>query len=429
MPTLPNGPGVYRMLDAKGDVLYVGKAKSLKKRLPAYAKPSALSARLQRMVALTDGVEVVTTASDVEALLLECNMIKRHRPPFNIVLRDDKSFPYIYVGKTCDEQPFPRIGRHRGAKRKDCDYFGPFASSGAVNETLAALLRAFPVRSCPDSIFHNRTRPCLQYQIKRCTAPCVGRIGQADYAQLLEQTRAFLAGRSDAIQDQLKAAMADASERLEFEQAAAIRDRLKALAHITSRQGINVSTVDDADVIALAQDGGQACVQVFFYRAGRNYGNRAYYPSHVHDAEAPELLDAFLGQFYAERSPPKLILVSHSPASQQLLTEALAVRAGRRVTLLRPQRGRKAPTGPAGGTERPPCAGAQARREQRPGQAPGSARRPARPAGNARPHRGLRQQPHHGHGCARRVHRRRTRGLDQVGLSAVSDPEQGSRAR
>jgi excinuclease ABC subunit C len=339
--TLPNGPGVYRMLDAKGDVLYVGKAKSLRKRLPAYAKPAALSARLQRMVALTHGVEVVTTASDVEALLLECNMIKRHRPSFNIVLRDDKSFPYIYVGKASAEQPFPRIGRHRGAKRKDCDYFGPFASSGAVNGTLAALLRAFPVRSCPDSIFDNRTRPCLQYQIKRCTAPCVGRIGQADYAQLLEQTRAFLAGRSDAIQDQLKVAMAAASERLEFEQAAAIRDRLKALAHITSRQGINVSTVDDADVVALAQDGGQACVQVFFYRAGRNYGNRAYYPAHVHDAGPPELLDAFLGQFYAERSPPKLILVSHSPASQALLTEALAVRAGRKVRLLRPQRGEK----------------------------------------------------------------------------------------
>jgi excinuclease ABC subunit C len=197
------------------------------------------------------------------------------------------------------------------------------------------------VRSCADSIFHNRTRPCLQYQIKRCTAPCVGRIDQAEYAQLLEQTRVFLAGRSDAIQDQLKAAMADASERLEFEQAAAIRDRLKALAHITSRQGINVSTVDDADVIALAQDGGQACVQVFFYRGGRNYGNRAYYPSHVHDAEAPELLDAFLGQFYAERSPPKLILLSHTPASLELLTQALAVRAGRNVTLLRPQRGAK----------------------------------------------------------------------------------------
>jgi excinuclease ABC subunit C len=341
LPTLPNGPGVYRMLDAKGDVLYVGKAKSLKKRLPAYTKPAALSARLQRMVALTHGVEVVTTASDVEALLLECNMIKRHRPPFNIVLRDDKSFPYIFVGKASAEQPFPRIGRHRGTKRKDSDYFGPFASSGAVNETLAALLRAFPLRSCQDSIFNNRTRPCLQYQIKRCTAPCVGRIGAAEYAQLLEQTREFLAGRSDAIQDQLKAAMADASERLEFEQAATIRDRLKALAHITSRQGINVSSVDDADVIALAQDGGQACVQVFFYRGGRNYGNRAYYPSHVHDAEAPELLDAFLGQFYAERTPPKLILLSDVPASQDLLAEALVVRAGRKVRLLRPQRGEK----------------------------------------------------------------------------------------
>jgi excinuclease ABC subunit C len=341
VPALPNGPGVYRMLDDKGEVLYVGKAKSLKKRVPAYAKPAALSARLQRMVALTRGLEVVTTANDVEALLLECNMIKRHRPPFNIVLRDDKSFPYIYVGKITDEQPFPRIGRHRGAKRKDCDYFGPFASSGAVNQTLAALLRAFPLRSCPDSIFNNRTRPCLQFQIKRCSAPCVGRIGPVEYAQLLEQTRAFLAGRSDAIQDQLKAAMADAAERLEFEQAAGLRDRLKALAHITSHQGINVSTVEDADVIGLAQDGGQASVQVFFYRGGRNYGNRAYYPSHVHDAEAPELLDAFLGQFYAERSPPRLVLLSEAPASQSLLAEALAVRAGRKVRLLRPQRGEK----------------------------------------------------------------------------------------
>ncbi|MEM7023975.1 MAG: GIY-YIG nuclease family protein, partial [Pseudomonadota bacterium] len=205
--TLPNAPGVYRMLDAKGEVLYVGKAKSLRKRVPAYTKPGALSARLQRMVALTRALEVVTTASDVEALLLECNMIKRHRPQFNIVLRDDKSFPYIYIGKTSEKQPFPRIGRHRGAKRKDCDYFGPFASSGAVNETLSALLRAFPVRSCPDSIFDNRTRPCLQYQIKRCTAPCVGRIEPEDYEVLVDQTRAFLSGRSGAIQTELQAQM------------------------------------------------------------------------------------------------------------------------------------------------------------------------------------------------------------------------------
>jgi excinuclease ABC subunit C len=284
---------------------------------------------------------VVTTASDVEALLLECNLIKRHRPTYNIVLRDDKSFPYIYVGKITPEQPFPRIGRHRGAKRKDCDYFGPFASSGAVNETLGALLRAFPLRSCPESIFHNRTRPCLQYQIKRCTAPCVGRIAAEDYAKLVEQTREFLAGRSGAIQARLQAEMQAASERLEFEQAAAIRDRLKALAQITARQGINVSSVGDADVIALAQDGGQACVQVFFYRNGRNYGNRAYHPAHAQDAAPGEVIEAFLGQFYAERPPPRLILMSDPPASQALLAEALAVRAGRKVELLVPQRGER----------------------------------------------------------------------------------------
>jgi excinuclease ABC subunit C len=339
--SLPNRPGVYQMLDAKGEVLYVGKAKSLRKRVPAYAKATGMPARLARMVALTRSVEVITTSSDVEALLLECNLIKRHRPAFNIVLRDDKSFPYIYVGKITAEQPFPRIGRHRGAKRKDCDYFGPFASSGAVNETLGALLRAFPVRSCADSIFHNRTRPCLQYQIKRCTAPCVGRIGSEDYALLVEQTREFLAGRSGAIQARLQAEMQSASDRLEFEQAASIRDRLKALAHITSRQGINVASVDDADVVGLAQDGGQACVQVFFYRSGRNYGSRAYYPSHTQDAGPDQLLEAFLGQFYSERPPPRLILLSRAPASEELLTEALSVRAGRKVQLSVPRRGER----------------------------------------------------------------------------------------
>jgi excinuclease ABC subunit C len=337
--SLPNGPGVYRMLDARGEVLYVGKAKSLRKRLPAYTKTEGLSARLQRMVALTRDLDVTTTSSEVEALLLECNMIKRHRPTFNIVLRDDKSFPYIYVNKTTPEQPFPRIGRHRGAKRGDSDYFGPFASSGAVNETLGALLRAFPIRSCPDTIFQNRSRPCLQYQIKRCTAPCVGRIGPEAYGRLVEQTREFLSGRSSAIQAGLQAEMQAASERLEFEQAAAVRDRLRALAHISSHQGINVSSVDDADVIALSREAGQACLQVFFYRGGRNYGNRAYHPTHTQDAEPPELLEAFLGQFYAERPPPRMILLSDPPASQELLAEALAVRAGRKVRLVVPQRG------------------------------------------------------------------------------------------
>jgi excinuclease ABC subunit C len=337
--TLPNSPGVYRMLDAKGDALYVGKAKSLKKRVPAYVKVSALSQRLRRMVALTRQFDVVTTANEVEALLLECNMIKRLRPAFNILLRDDKSFPYIYLGKPSAEKPFPRIGRHRGSKRKDCDYFGPFASSGAVNETLGALLRAFPLRSCADSIFSNRTRPCLQHQIKRCTAPCVGRIEPAAYAELLAQTRDFLAGRSNAIQERLQQEMTAASDRLDFEQAAAIRDRLKALAHITTRQGINVASIGDADVIGFAREGGQVCVQVFFYRGGRNYGNRAYYPSQIQDAGDAELLEAFLGQFYAERQAPKLVLLGAEPGSKDLLAEALSIRAERKVEIRCAKRG------------------------------------------------------------------------------------------
>ncbi len=336
---LPNGPGVYRMLDARGDALYVGKAKSLRKRVPAYTKTAALSQRLKRMVALTRQFDVITTTNEVEALLLECNMIKKLRPAFNILLRDDKSFPYIYLGKPTEKQPFPRIGRHRGSKRKDCEYFGPFASSGAVNETLGALLRAFPLRSCADSIFSNRTRPCLQFQIKRCTAPCVGRIDAPDYEELLDQARDFLAGKSNAIQRRLQRDMVSASDELDFEQAAAIRDRLKSLALITARQGINVSSVGDADVIGLAREGGQVCVQVFFYRGGRNYGNRAYYPVQVQDAETADLLEAFLGQFYAERMAPKLILLGEEPGSKDLIAEALSVRADRKIEIRRAQRG------------------------------------------------------------------------------------------
>ena len=337
-PTLPNEPGVYRMVDARGEVLYVGKAKSLRKRVPAYANPEGLPVRLRRLVALTRGLEVVTTGNEVEALLLEANLIKRYRPPYNIVLRDDKSFPYITIGR---DHPYPLNGRHRGAKRGDADYFGPFASSGAVNETLGALLRAFPLRSCPDHVFESRTRPCLQYQIKRCTAPCVGRINEEDYARLVAETKAFLAGRSRGIQERLSAEMQAASEALEFEQAAALRDRIKALAHITAKQGINVESVGNADVIALHQDGGGACVQVFFYRDGRNYGNRAYYPSQARDAEPAELMAAFLTQFYSERPPPKLVLVNREPESRALLADAMSVRAGRKVTLARPQRGER----------------------------------------------------------------------------------------
>ncbi|MEK0085064.1 excinuclease ABC subunit UvrC [Benzoatithermus flavus] len=338
LPTLPFEPGVYRMIDERGEVLYVGKAKALRKRVAAYTKPQALPARLQRMVALTRAMEFVTTASEVEALLLEANLIKRFRPAFNIVLRDDKSFPYIAIRKGHD---FPLIGKHRGAKRPDAEYFGPFASAGAVNEALNALLKAFPLRSCQDSVFESRSRPCLQYQIKRCSAPCVGRIGKEAYARLVEEARAFLAGRSHEVQARLQREMEEASRQLEFERAAALRDRLKAMAHIQARQGINTEAVDDADIIAAHMEGGQVCVQVFFYRNGCNYGNRAYYPAHAKDAGTGEILAAFLAQFYAERAPARLVLLAEPVPEQELLAEALSLRAGRKVQITVPQRGDK----------------------------------------------------------------------------------------
>ena len=335
---LPNEPGVYRMADEKGEVLYVGKAKSLKRRVVAYTKPSALPIRLQRMIALTRAMEFVTTASEVEALLLEANLIKRYRPAFNILLRDDKSFPFIFIRKDHD---FPLIGKHRGAKRPDTDYFGPFASAGAVNDTLNALLKAFPLRSCRDSIFTSRTRPCLLHQIKRCSAPCVGRIGKEAYAALVEEVRQFLAGRSREVQARLQREMGEAAEQLDYERAAILRDRLKAMAHVQARQGINTEAVEDADVVAAHGEGGQVCVQVFFYRGGRNYGNRAYYPAHTRDAGSGEILAAFLAQFYAERAPAPLLLLAEAVPEQDLLAEALAVQAGRKVQIAVPQRGDK----------------------------------------------------------------------------------------
>ncbi|WP_322112137.1 excinuclease ABC subunit UvrC [Arboricoccus pini] len=338
VPRLPNAPGVYRMQDERGEVLYVGKAKSLKRRVPAYTKIGVLSARLQRMVALTRSMEFVTTASEVEALLLEANLIKRYRPTFNIVLRDDKSFPYIYLRY---DHEWPMIGRQRGAKRAGRDYFGPFASSGAVNETLNALLRAFPLRSCPDSIFNVRSRPCLQYQIKRCSAPCVGRIDKESYAGLVVEVKEFLNGHTKDIQARLQEGMTAAAERMDYEAAAVYRDRLKAIAHVSSRQGINTDAVDDADIVAMHAEHGQACVQVFFYRGGRNYGNRAYYPGHTRDSTDAEVLAAFMAQFYSDRQPARLVLVSHDVAEQELLAEALAIRAGRKVEIAQPRRGDK----------------------------------------------------------------------------------------
>jgi len=335
---LPGGPGVYRMLNRKGDALYVGKAKSLKKRVAAYTQIDRLTNRLKRMVAETATLEVITTQSEVEALLLESNLIKRLTPRYNVSLRDDKSFPYILI---TGDHPAPQILKHRGAHNRKGDYYGPFASAGAVNATITALQRAFLLRSCSDSVYASRTRPCLQYQIKRCSGPCVGRIGPADYEALVGEAREFLAGRSREVQERLAKEMQAKSEALEFEAAARLRDRIRALAHIQSHQAINVAGLDEADVIAAHQAGGHTCIQVFFFRSGSNYGNRSYFPSHDKELELEQVLAAFIGQFYDNKEPPKLILLSDRPAEHELLQEALTTKAGRAVRLEVPRRGAK----------------------------------------------------------------------------------------
>ena len=336
--TLPNSPGVYRMQDRRGKALYVGKARSLKKRVTTYTQIAKLPYRLQRMVAETVSVEVVTTHTEVEALLLESNLIKRLMPRFNVLLRDDKSFPYILI--TGDHET-PRITKHRGAHNREGAYFGPFASAGAVNRTITALEKAFLLRSCSDAVFASRKRPCLMYQIKRCAAPCVERITPTDYGKLVEQAKGFLTGRSRDVQKRLAEEMQAASDRLDFESAAIVRDRIRALSHIQSHQDINVQGVDDTDVIAAHQEAGRTCLQVFFFRAGRNYGNRSYFPSHDRKLSLEAVLSSFIAQFYDNKPTPPLILISHSPADRELLAEALSQRAERKVRLLLPQRGEK----------------------------------------------------------------------------------------
>jgi excinuclease ABC subunit C len=338
LKTLPSSPGVYRMLNGSGDALYVGKARNLKRRVTSYTQVDRLPMRLKRMVAETQSLEVVVTHTEVEALLLESNLVKRLRPRYNVQLRDDKSFPYILV--TADH-PAPQITKHRGARSRPGEYFGPFASAGAVNRTLTALQRAFLLRSCSDSVYATRTRPCLLYQIKRCSAPCVGRIGESDYAELVAQAHDFLSGQSRAVQQRLAQAMQAASVALDFETAAKLRDRIRALAQVQAHQDIHVEDIDEADVIAAHQAGGQTCIQVFFFRAGSNYGNRAYFPSHDREAGLEEVLTAFIGQFYENKTPPRLILLSDKPAEEALLAEALAISAGHKVELLVPQRGSK----------------------------------------------------------------------------------------
>ena len=333
---MPGNPGVYRMLGARGKVLYVGKARNLKKRVSTYANVARLPVRLQRMVAETREMEIVTTHTEVEALLLESNLIKTLKPHYNILLRDDKSFADILIATDHD---FPQLIKHRGARKRPGKYYGPFASAGSVNRTITALQRAFLLRNCSDSIFASRSRPCLQYQIKRCSAPCVGRIDLADYAALVRQAHEFLVGRSHAVQQELARQMQEASDNLEFERAGALRDRIQALTMVQSHQDINPLGIGNADVIALAQEGGQSCIQIFFFRDGRNHGNRAYYPSHDRKAEPAEIMAAFIGQFYDGRPAPRLILTSIEPAERDLLAEALSVKAEHKVEIRMPQRG------------------------------------------------------------------------------------------
>jgi excinuclease ABC subunit C len=334
---MPAQPGVYSMLDRKGDGLYVGKARNLKSRVQNYVHPAGLSNRLRRMIAETAAVEVVVTHTEAEALLLECNMIKRLMPRYNVLLRDDKSFPFIHLSAGHN---FPQLTKYRGARTQDGSYFGPFASAGAVNRTLVTLQKAFLLRSCSDSIFAARTRPCLLHQIKRCSAPCVGRISREDYAALIDQARVFLSGRGDDVQQRLAAEMQAAAEILDFEAAALIRDRIRALSLVQGHQEIHVPGVVDADVIAAHQAGGQTCVQVFFFRGGQNWGNRAYFPSHDRQLSVEEVLTSFVGQFYDNRAKPPLVLLSHRLVEQELVEEALSLR-GAHVSLSVPRRGDK----------------------------------------------------------------------------------------
>ena len=336
--TMPLSPGVYRMLDARGEALYVGKARALKKRVYSYTQVGRLPERLRRMVGETVSMEIVTTHTEAEALLLEANLIKRLKPRFNILLRDDKTYPWLML---TDGHAFPQITKHRGKPGKGASYWGPFASAWAVNQTVTAMQRVFLLRSCSDSVFTTRTRPCLLHQIKRCSAPCVDRIDKPAYDHLVAQARAFLSGKAGSVQKELAAEMERASEAMEFERAAALRDRIRGLTHVQGSGVINPASIEDADIVAIHQAAGQACVQVFFIRGGRNNGNRAFFPANARDEEAGEVLAAFVAQFYDDKPPPPLLLSNVLLAEPELIAEALGLKAGRRVELVVPVRGEK----------------------------------------------------------------------------------------
>jgi excinuclease ABC subunit C len=335
---LPSRPGVYRMMNGEGDVLYVGKAKSLKARVSSYAKAGGHSNRIMRMIAETARMEFVVTATETEALLLEANLIKQLKPRYNVIFRDDKSFAYILIA---EDHAAPQILKHRGARKRKGAYYGPFASAGAVNRTLNTLQKAFLLRSCTDSVFESRTRPCLLHQIKRCSAPCVDLIGEAEYKALVAEAKSFLDGDSRAVQQALSKEMEAAAEALDFERAARLRDRIRALTYVQGSQDINAAGVTEADVFAIHAEGGQSCVQVFFFRAGQNWGNHAYFPKHDREEEPAAILSAFMAQFYDGREAPASLIVNVEPDQTELLAEAFTLRASRKVTILAPQRGEK----------------------------------------------------------------------------------------
>ncbi len=340
LKTLPSRPGVYRMHDARGDILYVGKARSLKNRVNSYTQAARLSIRLKRMVAQTRSMTIVTTNNEAEALLLEAQLIKRYRPAYNVLLRDDKSFPFILLRA---DHPYPRIQKHRGARKIKGNYYGPFASAGEVGRTLNALQKLFLLRSCTDSFFSNRDRPCLLYQIKRCSAPCVGRIEEADYTELVSDAKDFLAGKSTRVQAKLADAMQAASGNMDFEMAAVYRDRLKALTFIQGSQAVNAEGVGDADIFALACKGGTMCIQAFFIRGGQNWGHRSFFPAHTNDVPEDEVFTSFLVQFYEDVPPPRTILLDRTLEEGALLAEALGEAAGGKVSIMVPQRGDRVP--------------------------------------------------------------------------------------
>ncbi len=335
---LDGSPGVYRMLDPEHNVLYVGKARNLKKRVSSYARPNGHSARILKMISETSQMMFLTTQTETEALLLEQNLIKQLKPRYNVLLRDDKSFPNILI---TTEHAFPRVVKHRGAKRQGGMYFGPFASSGAVNRTLQQLQKAFLLRDCSDSDFATRTRPCLQYQIKRCAGPCVGKISEAGYGELVKDAEQFLHGKDSSMQKQLATQMQEAAEAMEFERAAALRDRIRAMTEVQTVQGINPKTVKEADIIGMHMEGGQICVQVFFIRAHQNWGNQDFYPRISADTSPSEALSAFIGQFYDNREPPRQLILSHDIDERALMSEALSSKAAFNVEILVPQRGEK----------------------------------------------------------------------------------------